>query len=292
MLKIFAPAKVNLALHITGQRDDGYHCLDSLVAFPDIGDELVIEDAPRSDLHITGAPGLPADDSNLVLRAAALFDEPKHITLHKNLPLSSGIGGGSADAAATLRALSTHTTNTPPPEDVLALGADVPACVLSQPLHMKGIGEQCQLLPHWPKDGYMLLLNPGVAVSTPEIFQALPTKNNASLDSYPRLDTLSTLCDFLAGCRNDLQPPAIATQPVIGDAIAAVENTTGCLLARMSGSGATVFGIYPDAQTAGAAQHQITRHHPDWWLCNGALTVASHKLHPQPCPHHRTRATT
>lgn len=263
-----APAKINLTLHVTGKRQDGYHMLDSLVTFAEIGD--VIEVAPADDLTLTiGGPfaqGLSATD-NLVMRAAALFEgsHGAHITLTKNLPVASGIGGGSADAAATLRALS-KLWNLPLPDRAaqLSLGADVPACVLGGLLRMRGIGDALDVMESHAPTIPMLLVNPRIAISTPQIFSALgQTDNPAMPDRIPDW-TSDGFFDWLTQQHNDLEPVAIQLAPVINDVLAALKEAGG--LARMSGSGATCFGIFQNERDMLKATETIASAHPDWWI--------------------------
>lgn len=264
-----APAKINLCLHVTGQRPDGYHLLQSLVCFASIGDVLTVAPAERLSLEITGpyAAGLGADADNLVLRAARIFgsDRGAVIRLEKCLPIASGIGGGSADAAAALRALS-RLWDLPIPGDLMSLGADVPVCLSRELQRMEGAGEV--LTPLGPAPFLdMLLVNPGVALSTPEVFAELHRKDNPALgpDMPDPFDTEAWI-GWLCGQRNDLEAPAIAAAPVIADVLAALRAQPGCLLARMSGSGATCFALFTDDAARDAAAGVLRRDHPDWWV--------------------------
>lgn len=271
-----ARAKINLCLHVTGQRADGYHLLDSLVAFADLGDRITCTPANRLSLTITGpqGAGLSPGEDNLVLRAArAMGARGAAITLDKHLPVSSGIGGGSADAAATLQALSRLLcAPLPDPATVLALGADVPVCLHGVPCRMQGVGEVISPLPHPLPPAHLVLANPGVAVSTPAIFRALGRKDNPPLPAtLPRFDSAAALAAFLADQRNDLEAPAMALEPVIGDTRQALAAQVGCLFARMSGSGATCFGLFADATTAHAAAAALQAAHPGWWVKPAAL---------------------
>lgn len=264
----FAPAKVNLALHVTGQRDDGYHLLDSLVVFAGVGDEIRATPGPLS-LSLTGpmAAGLQAEDDNLVLRAARAMRAEAQLVLDKRLPVASGIGGGSADAAATLRLLA-RVTGRPLPDAaaVLALGADVPVCLAGRAVRMAGVGERLTSLPPLPA-AWLVLVNPGVAVATPAVFRGLARKDNAPLPrDLPFLRNTAELAAFLRMCRNDLEPPAMALAPVIGTVRDALTAQDGCLLARMSGSGATCFGLFADGLTAAAAARAVQAAHPGWWV--------------------------
>lgn len=266
-----ANAKVNLTLHVTGQRDDGYHLLDSLVMFTSLGDEIAVRPADDLTLEITGpfAAGLGADDDNLVLRAARSFGHSAgaHITLTKNLPVASGIGGGSADAAATLRALSL-LWGIPVPDGAiqLALGADVPVCMTPELTRMAGIGENITSLGPAPMLD-ILLVNPGVAVSTPEVFSGLATKSNAPMpDNMPDPFDITAWTDWLKTQRNDLQAPACNAAPIIATVLSELSAQAGCQLARMSGSGATCFAFFENGDTRDAAADALHAAHPDWWV--------------------------
>ncbi|NNU46426.1 4-(cytidine 5'-diphospho)-2-C-methyl-D-erythritol kinase [Rhizobium sp. WYCCWR 11279] len=273
-----ARAKINLALHVTGQRADGYHLLDMLVTFADCGDRLGFLPSQADTFTLSGRFGETlADDggTNLVLRARDLLREavgalafPVHIHLQKNLPIASGIGGGSADAAATLRGLMRLWGMSLPVEALatlsLKLGADVPMCLESRPLIARGIGEQIEAVPELPAFA-IVLANPLKGVSTPEVFRRLPAKNNPPLNLA---SNLAGTADWLAAigiARNDLEPPARELVPEIS-AISAMLQARGALLTRMSGSGATCFGIFT---TMAAAQEAVTTLHgerPDWYF--------------------------
>ena len=271
----FAPAKVNLALHVTGQRADGYHLLDSLVVFAGVGDRLSLADAPALTLAITGpqAGALPVTEDNLVLRAArAIGEAAAAITLEKVLPVASGIGGGSADAAATLRLIARHRGRAlPPPDQVLALGADVPVCLSGRAVRMTGIGEGLVPLPHALPPAWMVLVNPLQAVSTPDVFRALDKRDNAPLRDLPRLRDAAELAAWVAMQRNDLEAPAMRLLPVIGQVRAALSGQQGCLVSRMSGSGASCFGLFPDPLSASAAARAIRAAQPAWWVADAPV---------------------
>ncbi len=271
----FAAAKVNLCLHVTGQRPDGYHLLDSLVVFAGVGDRLHFEPADDLRLTISGpqAASLPVSDDNLILRAARAFGTPQgaHIHLEKHLPVASGIGGGSADAAAALRGLARLWGRTMPDAGtLLALGADVPVCVTACAVRMAGIGETLSAIPALPP-AHLVLVNPGVAVPTPAVFRALPRKTNPPLAALPASANLPDFATWLADQRNDLEAPAMVLAPVIGDVKAALAAQPGCHLARMSGSGATCFGLFAIAQAAETAAQTIARAHPGWWVQSGRM---------------------
>ncbi|MCK8464635.1 4-(cytidine 5'-diphospho)-2-C-methyl-D-erythritol kinase [Aliiroseovarius sp. S1339] len=266
--KIFAPAKVNLTLHVTGQRKDGYHLLDSLVVFADVGDRVTVMPATVSKFEVTGprAEGVPTDETNLAVRAAALFDVPVHIVLSKHLPTAAGIGGGSSDAAATVLALSEITGNTRLPEGVTGLGADVRVCLLRHAARMRGIGEDvapCSGLPPL----FAVLANPGVDVATPAVFKALPNKANPPMPKrLPQGLKTRAFIDWLASQRNDLEAPAIAHAPIIADVLAALTALPDARLARMSGSGATCFALFETEQAAQNAARLVADQQPDWWV--------------------------
>lgn len=282
-----ARAKVNLALHIVGRRADGYHLLDSLVVFPTIADQ--IEVAARADGHVTLSLSGPFSDAltpgseNLVLKAAQALattcssEMPRGaaIALDKHLPVASGIGGGSADAAATLRALCLLWGLSPGTEALRriagTLGADVPMCLDQAPARAEGTGERLSPLPALPAAG-LLLVNPGVPVSTPAVFAALAARDNAPLPPLPdRFRDLAALAGYLETTRNDLQAPATGLAPQVAEVLAALGASDGCRLARMSGSGATCFGLYAEEAQARRAGAAIVRARPGWWTAAGSI---------------------
>lgn len=283
-----APAKINLALHVTGRRTDGYHLLDTLVVHGAAADRVVARPLDgrkpgpgpaRIELAIAGpfADGLAADADNLVMRAARLLEAEARrsgrpvgdvaLRLEKHLPIASGLGGGSADAAATLRLLDRVWGlgfGLARLADLsLPLGADLPMCVWSAPLRARGIGETIDPIDGLPPLGLMLV-NPGVAVATPAVFRALTRRDNPPLPQLPaRFADVGGLVDWLAATRNDLEAAAIGVAPAIAEALSWLEAQPGCRLARMSGSGATCFGLFdavppaPPAVPAG------------WWVATG-----------------------
>jgi len=266
---VLARAKVNLTLHVTGRRGDGYHLLDSLVVFAGIGDRITVTPAPDLSLALAGpcAASLSATD-NLVLRAARLMggDTGAAIVLEKVLPVAAGLGGGSADAAATVLALAALSGMTLPERDaLLTLGADVPACLEGHPLRMQGIGET--LTPVCLPDGWLVLANPGVQVLTRAVFARLDRHDHAPMPvRLPALATLGDLAAFLRTMRNDLEPAATLIAPAIGTCREALSAQPGCLMARMSGSGATCYGLFARAPDAAAAAGAIRSAHPGWWV--------------------------
>jgi len=279
------PAKINLALHVTRRREDGYHDLESLIAFADIFDDLEAEVDEADSLTISGpfASGLGAGPTNLVLRAVAAFRQrwpdltPPGLRLHltKNLPVAAGIGGGSADAAAALRmlaAMAPASLSVPDLADLAAgLGADVPACLLSRPLVARGVGEILSPLAGFPQV-YVTLVNPGVAVATADVFRRLRSHDNYPLPALPEpLTRPAQLGLWLAETRNDLQPPAVKLVPEIGDIIEEMAQLPGVILARMSGSGATVFALFGSEGQAHDGASQLRRLHPDYWVGTAPL---------------------
>ncbi|MEJ0018940.1 MAG: 4-(cytidine 5'-diphospho)-2-C-methyl-D-erythritol kinase [Acetobacteraceae bacterium] len=272
-----APAKVNLYLHITGRRDDGYHLLDSLAVFAGAADRVTAAAAADLTLRIGGpfAAGLDTETDNLVLRAArALAAETgvkagAALVLDKHLPVASGIGGGSADAAATLRLLS-RLWRRPAATAALAvrLGADVPVCLMSVPMRMGGIGEHLSPAPALPDCG-ILLVNPGVAVATADVFRARSGGWSMPAPLPVGWTSVAAMAADLAALRNDLEPAARSLRPVIGEVVAAIAGRAGCRLARMSGSGATCFGLFDDAAAAQRAAVDLRR--PGWWCWGGPL---------------------
>ena len=271
-----AAAKINLALHITGQRDDGYHLLDTLVVFTQAGDTVTAAPSAEDRFSMTGAfaETLMANSDNLVLRARALMRRlhpalpPVALSLDKSLPVASGIGGGSADAAATLRVLARMLAISTDDEGLftaaLSLGADVPMCLPSRPARVQGIGEAMTPVLGLPSL-HLVLVNPGVSVSTPSVFKALMEKYNAPLPDLPGNVAFVPFVEWLCQTRNDLQQPASGQAPQIADAIAALE-AEGAALVRMSGSGATCFGLFPTAQAAQGAAHAIASASPTWYV--------------------------
>ena len=272
-----AAAKVNLCLHVTGRRTDGYHLLDSLVVFAGVADRITARLGSGFSLAVDGpeAGGLGVDASNLVSRAAAAMGVADvALELHKCLPVASGVGGGSADAAATLRALARLTGRPlPPPAVVLALGADVPVCLAGLPARMQGIGEVLTLLPPLPVAA-MVLVNPRIAVPTPAVFAALASRTNPPVPAPPTAGwrDFAALAGWLRdGTRNDLAAAAQSIAPVLTQVEAALLATRDCALARMSGSGATCFGLYPDQPAALAAADSLRIRHPGWWVTEAAM---------------------
>ena len=290
VIEEFAPAKINLTLHVLGRREDGYHLLESLIAFADIGDHVTVEKAGHFSLRVDGpfAGDLPSAGDNIVIAAAEALahgasDIPPgaEITLKKNLPVASGIGGGSANAAACLRALlrlnGTSMSDIALNQIAVGLGADVPVCLHSKVSLVSGIGQIVEPAPVLP-EVYAVLVNPRVAVPTGPVFEALGLLQGvvASEPAPPPtravFRTADTLAVYLRECRNDLEAPAAAQVREIGDVEEALFAAEGCLMARMSGSGATCFGLFAGGDEARAASDAIGREHPGWWVVSGRLS--------------------
>ncbi len=277
-----APAKVNLYLHVVGRRDDGYHLLDSLMVFAGVRDTLTLRPSDRLSLRLDGptAAGLAAEDDNIVLRAARVLAgacgvaPAAEIALTKRLPVAAGIGGGSADAAAALRGLCLLWDVALPERELmrlaLGLGADVPVCLRGRPTAVTGVGEGLADAPALPP-AWLALVNPGVGVSTPAVFKARDEGFSEPLPLECAPADAAELAAMLARRRNELMTPALRLAPVIGDVLGAIARCEGVLLSRMSGSGATCFGLFAEEKAAQAAAATIADAHPDWWTAAAPL---------------------
>lgn len=271
-----AASKINLALHVTGQRPDGYHLLESLAVFTVYGDLLSVSPAAEDAFLVEGpfASDVPIDGGNLVIAAReklrALHPDraqPVSIMLEKNLPVASGIGGGSSDAAAALRLLCRQwgiAVDARVSDIALELGADVPMCLASRPLIARGIGEALEPVANLPALS-LVLVNPGVAVATRDVFGRLARRDNAPLPPLPQKLDLAALLDWLRTTRNDLEAPAVAIAPAIREALDALQQE-GAAFFRMSGSGATCFGIFPDQAAAERAARAIRGEKSSWFV--------------------------
>jgi len=278
-LSVIAPAKLNLFLHVGDRRPDGYHALQSLVAFTESGDVLRLEAASELTLKVSGpfAAQIPRGDDNLVLKAARSFSEEfsekrrgASIVLEKNLPVAAGLGGGSSDAAAVLRALnalwSLGRSENELVELARTLGSDVPACVLARPCWMEGRGEQVFATSHLPPLE-VVLVNPGVLLPTASVFASLNARTGTSAMEPPgRIETLWDLVSYLEDSGNDLEAPATLIQPVIDEVLEALHHEPACVFAQMSGSGATCFGLFDGREYAQGAAERIALDHPAWWV--------------------------
>jgi 4-diphosphocytidyl-2-C-methyl-D-erythritol kinase len=270
---------------VTRKRPDGYHDLQSLVAFADVGDELALERANDLSLSIDGpfAKGLAAEADNLVLRAARALAARStliggaHVRLTKNLPVASGIGGGSADAAAALRGLLGLYDASAADDEILAiaasLGSDIPVCIASEAAWMEGRGEILTALPPLPP-AHIVLVNPGLSVATADVFRRLVIRTDRKVLAPPAaFQSLDALVAYLKATHNDLETPALAVAPAIGDVLAALARE-GAIFVRMSGSGATCFGLFETAAKAEHAAATIAKAQPAWWSHAGKLVDA------------------
>jgi 4-diphosphocytidyl-2-C-methyl-D-erythritol kinase len=277
-----APAKVNLTLHVVGRRADGYHDIESLVVFAREGDALSFAPGGALGLEVEGPTAAHSGDlaDNLVLKAARALAERVdglrvgHFVLSKRLPVAAGLGGGSADAAAALRLLAraNHLPLDDPrlKEAARVTGADIPVCLDPRPRWMRGVGEMLSEpvdLPRLPA----VLVNPRVAVPTKNVFAALDLKAGQSLGTASQLQPLAAqpraaLLAALAQRRNDLEAPAVSLQPVIAEVLSSLRALAGCDLARMSGSGATCFGLFATSRAATAGAQALRAQHPAWWI--------------------------
>lgn len=280
-----APAKINLFLHIVGRRADGYHLLESLVAFTDIGDDVTAAPALSLSLEIEGPFAealnkISGFDANLVMRAArslqahAKVRQGAALRLAKELPVASGIGGGSVDAAATFVLLNVlwelGLPATALAELGLALGADVPVCICGRPAFVSGVGERVEPLAALPPLN-LVLVNPGAGLATPEVYRAFAAagaKGEAGARAFPKgpWTDEAALIAALKSAGNDLEPAAISLCPKIAQALAVLRAQAGCALARMSGSGATCFGLFGTRARAERAAQAIADAEPAWWV--------------------------
>lgn len=277
MISIKAPAKINLYLHVTGVRHDGYHLLTSLIAFADVCDEIAIDRGDKLSLQIDGefADNLPPNDENMVTQAAILLAdtlgvEPAvKIFLTKNLPVASGIGGGSLDAAATLMGLCQYWKHTPKKHLLLQLaknlGADVPVCLFGRASFVSGIGDELVPAPKLPT-GWLVLVNPGVPVSTSKVFKRYQKKFSTPVKFVQSPKNTSEFVEQLLDSSNDLTEAATAEAPIISEVIKSIQSCKGSLLTRLSGSGATCFGLFEHHTDANVAALSLTEKNPRWWV--------------------------
>ena len=273
-----ASAKINLALHVTGLRPDGYHLIETLCVFTAFGDQLTVAPAEQDIFEITGshAGGLSVDRPNLVIRVRETLRKsfpatavlPVAIRLKKNLPVASGIGGGSSDAACVLKLLSAHwqldASDSKLREIGITLGADIPMCLAGKPLIARGIGDELEMVWGVPQL-HLVLVNSGITVPTGEVFGSLARKQNSALAQLPDARSLPGLINWLGATRNDLEEPAIGFAPSIDEA-AGLLRECGAAFTRMSGSGATVFGIFESENASLSAESAIAKQRPQWFV--------------------------
>ena len=269
-LQALSRVKVNLYLHIIGKRADGYHNLDSLVAFPEIGDEILVSPSNSINLKITGKSKKELNEKeNLILKAIKLLKNRKmgaDIHLIKDTPISAGLGGGSSNAAVTLKLLSKlWNVPLPPINELVLLGADIPVCMDWRLQRMQGIGEKNSFVVS-PDSLWIVLLNNGDRVPTSTVFQSVTQNEFSGLVNVPRLNEKNILVKFLKSTGNDLEKAAIKNFPVINDLINSLNLTSGCLVARMSGSGSTCFGLYEKKDEAEKAKKHLLNKFPNAWI--------------------------
>ena len=285
MLRVSAPAKINLSLKITGRRDDGYHLLESLVAFADIGDRLFISKSETSSLQLSGPFAAALGEANIIaqahVRLVSHAGQALHsqIILEKNLPVAAGIGGGSADAAAALRGLAQlHNVDVPLTEIAASLGADVPVCLDTAPAWMSGVGHNIERLPDLPPAD-IVLVNPRVALSTADVFAAFAAKGEFSkpINAPEGFASSTGLLGFMRAQGNDLQAAACSLAPEIEDCLAALRKA-GLAYVAMSGSGATCFGLSaPGSGRAMAARYRTMRE-KDWVVAGRLIGAGDTKI--------------
>ena len=269
-LQALSRVKVNLYLHIIGKRADGYHNLDSLVAFPEIGDEILVSPSNRINLKITGKSKKELNEKeNLILKAIKLLKNKKmgaDIHLIKETPISAGLGGGSSNAAVTLKLLSKlWNVPLPPINELVLLGADIPVCMDWRLQRMQGIGEKNSFVVS-PDFLWIVLLNNGDRVPTNTVFQSVTQNEFSGLINVPRLNEKNILIKFLKSTGNDLEKAAIKNYPAINELINSLNSTSGCLVARMSGSGSTCFGLYEKKDEAEKAKKHLLNKFPNAWI--------------------------
>lgn len=271
-----APAKINLYLHIVGRRDDGYHLLESIFVFMQWGDEVIVKASNTISLTITGPASTPlkyfSPEQNICYRAAKLLQQKynvsagAHIHVVKNIPVSAGLGGGSSDAATTLKLLNQFWELQLSIETLCALGAtlgaDVPACIHATPAFVSGVGEKITPITLSEKNIFVLLVNPNHALSTQKIFQHYRDDHAAFTESR----THQTNLDWIATQRNDLEKYAMLSLPMLSELLDAIARQSGCVFSRMSGSGATCFGIFNQLSLLKDAEKNMRKKFPSYWV--------------------------
>tara|TARA_B100000767_G_scaffold151580_1_gene142676 strand:+ start:376 stop:1203 length:828 start_codon:yes stop_codon:yes gene_type:complete len=263
----FAAAKVNLALHVRGLKSNGYHEIHSLVTFANIGDIIEVRPSDELKLTIEGpfADNVPKDTDNIVIKAAKFLlpDGKAHINLIKNLPVEAGLGGGSADAAATLRSLS-KLWNIPIPKTPEVLGADVPICLLKETAIVQGIGEKITPVSI-PSNLHIVLIKPNIGLSTAKVFNNLKNKHNEKMCTFKGTDSIEEFANYLNKLRNDLLQTSITIAPLLRDIINFLNVQNGNYYTQMSGSGTTCFGLFDDEISAMRALSQAKIKFPNMW---------------------------
>jgi 4-diphosphocytidyl-2-C-methyl-D-erythritol kinase len=275
-MKIPAPAKLNLFLHICGRRADGFHLLDSLYVFTEFGDHVSLRPATNFDLQLSGefSNAVASGEENIALKAArklaryANYDSGVSMHLEKNIPVGAGLGGGSADAGAALRGVrdlwNCPVSDSELQELALSLGSDIPACVMSRACQVRGVGEW--LIPVFiTPEVWVLLVNPRIELLTAQVYRNYTGAFRKEISLPERINSFDELIALLTPVTNDLQEPAISMVPDIAKVITAIESTEGCRISRMSGSGATCFGLYESKDALMTAAREVEEAHPKWW---------------------------
>lgn len=275
ILQKSAPAKVNLFLHVTGKRDDGYHLLESLIGFADFGDIITIMPSDEFSLKILGGDFSLDTEDNLITKAVNLVsgklqkDLSLSITLEKNIPIGAGLGGGSADAAAAVRGILEYAQVSLPQKEIdeilLSLGADTPICYARKPAYIKGIGEVIEPIAPLPQIPAMLIY-PNEFCSTVEIFKSYDGDFSQTADHPKSFSDLKSLYDFLNKQKNDLTDAAIKKIPAIGDILQTIGKQDGCVISRLTGSGSTCFGLFETTEQSTKAAEKIQKAKPHWWV--------------------------
>ena len=267
-----ANAKINLSLHVTGKLPNGFHEIDSLVVFTGFGDTLELEPAESFSLSTRGpySKALPQPSENIILSALRLLEERGtcfRVNLEKSIPVSAGLGGGSVNAALALR-LASDYLKCPLPTDIrkiTSIGSDLPVCLTGKPSMVSGLGEKITVLDSFPEFP-LLLVNPNKPVQTQDVYKGLTKVNNSSQTPFPALGSKNDIISWIRDQRNDLEPPALQLCPEIKDILSRLQDQEGCLVARMSGSGGTCFGIFQTAEQVSVAAKTIKQLEPGWWI--------------------------
>ncbi|MDE2739259.1 MAG: 4-(cytidine 5'-diphospho)-2-C-methyl-D-erythritol kinase [Paracoccaceae bacterium] len=267
-----ANAKINLTLHVTGKLPNGFHEIDSLVVFTGFGDTLELEPAERYSLSTHGpySQALPHPSENIILTALRLLEERGtgfRVNLKKSIPVSAGLGGGSMNAALALR-LASNYLKCPLPTDtrkITSIGSDLPVCLTGKPSMVSGLGEKIAVLDSFPEFP-LLLVNPNKPVQTQDVYKGLTKVNNSSQTPFPALGNKNDIISWIREQRNDLEPPALQLCPEIKNILSRLRDQEGCMVARMSGSGGTCFGIFQTAEQVSVAAKTIKQLEPGWWI--------------------------
>jgi 4-diphosphocytidyl-2-C-methyl-D-erythritol kinase len=274
ILPRLAPAKINLYLHITGLREDGYHLLDSMAVFAEnVADEIIVENnVEKFSLEITGPyAGNLISCTNIIERMSHWLDptqlDPLKVSLVKNIPTEAGLAGGSSDAAHFAHLWQEFSQQEIDAKGLAKIGADVPTCYYSKANYFAGIGEDIEIIPNFP-ESYVVLVNPGVGLNTKQMFANWDQKGvfSPTVTRQYQFADAQILAEFLSECRNDFTSVAIEYQPIIAELIQLLAQQDKCLYTNMSGSGSTCFGLFAESEQAISAARQLQNNHPEWWV--------------------------